>query len=250
MSERDAQGSKGRAMLDNLKRIRQPVTWAVLLIICASIVLGVVRLVLLLQGDTPLFDAFQAIGTSVISLALVLAQVALVCACLFVPPATRNAVLLAKLSAWVIAIGTLIQLVCLGLGLAASPNVFGVIMEVLGGLLDSTLKAVAAGALWVLVKGVKSGRLDLAPAPAVPEIVAAPEQPKTQPVWSADQASGTAWRSARDAASGARPDVGAAPEASVPGASAKAPGQGSDAVSEAKPEPRWKPRRNTGGDAG
>lgn len=248
MSERgDPQASKGRAMLDNLKRIRQPVTWAVLAIICASIVLGVVRLVLLVYGETPVFDAFQAIGSSIMSLALVLAQVALVCACLFVQPATRNAVRLAKLSAWVIAIGTLIQLICLGLGLAAALNAFGVIMEVLGGLLDITLKAVAAGALWVLVRGVKSGRLDL--APAVPEIAVTPEQPKTPPVWNPEQASGTAWRSARDAASGARPDVGAASDepaarASGPGT----PGEHPDAVTEARPEPRWKPRAGSGGD--
>ncbi|WP_410968607.1 hypothetical protein, partial [Salmonella sp. SAL4443] len=87
------------------------------------------------------FAAFQEIGQSIMNLSLVLALVGLVCACLFVPPATRHAVRLAKLSAWVIAIGTLLQLVCLLLGLAASANAFGVIMEILGGLLDVALKA-------------------------------------------------------------------------------------------------------------
>ncbi|MFT3861761.1 hypothetical protein [Micropruina sp.] len=219
-------------MLENLKRIRQPVTWAVLVIICVSLVLGVVRLTQLVFWEkTQVFAAFQEIGQSIMNLSLVLALVALVCTCLFIPPATRRAITLAKLSAWVVGIGTLLQLICLALGLAASANAFGVIMEILGGLLDVSLKAVAAGVLWVLVRGVKSGRLDL--APAVPPAVAAPEA-KAQPLWRADQATGTAWRSARDAASGARPDAGAVleePEAELPSA----------------PERTWRPRPREGG---
>ncbi len=234
MSERgETQASKGRAILDNMKRIRQPVTWAVLAIICASQILGVVRLVLLLvREQTPVFEAFQEIGVSIMSLSLVIVLVGLVSACLFVPPATRNAVLLARLSAWAIAIGTALQLVCLLMGVAASANAFGVIMEILGGLLDVALKAVAAGVLWVLVRGVRSGRLDL--APAVPEVAAAPEQPRTPPVWQPEQASGTAWRSARDAATGARPDVGATPSGD------------SEAPAEPKPESGWRPRSTPG----
>lgn len=228
MSERDTQASKGRAMLENLKRIRQPVTWAVLAIICAGQLLGVTRLVLLVVREhQPVFDAFQGIGQSIMSLSLVIALVGLVCACLFVPPATGSAVRLARLSAWAIAIGTLLQLISLVLGLAASANVFGLIMEVLGGLLDIVLKAVAAGVLWVLVRGVRSGRLDLAPAAVE---TSAPEPPTTAPVWQPEQASGTAWRSARDAASGARPDIGA-----VPSSDAGEPPA-------AKPGPRWRPR--------
>ncbi len=233
----ETQASKRRAILDNVKRIRQPVTWAVLVIICASQLLGIVRLVLLLVRErTPVFEAFQEIGMSIMSLSLVILLVGLVCACLFVPPATRNAILLARLSAWAIAVGTALQLVCLLMGVAASASAFGVIMEILGGLLDVALKAVAAGVLWVLVRGVRSGRLDLAPAPAVPE-VSAPEQPRTPPVWQPEQASGTAWRSARDAASGARPDIGAAPA------------DDSATSSEPKPESSWQ-RRPSSGESG
>lgn len=230
MSERgDAPVSRGRAILDNLKRIRQPVTWAVLAIICASQVLGLVRLLLLVFRErTPVFAAFQEIGSSIMSLSLVLALVGLVCACLFVPPATGNAVRLAKLSAWAIAIGTALQLVCLIMGLAASINVFGVIMEMLGGLLDVALKALAGGVLWVLVRGVRSGRLDMAPPGPEPTT---PERPRRPPVWRPEQASGAAWRSARDAASGARPDIGAA---SPDEASAGSP-------DEPAPGPRWRP---------
>jgi len=222
-------------MLENLKRIRQPVTWAVLAIICASLVLGVVRLTILVFWEkTQVFAAFQEIGSSIMSLSLVIALVLLVCACLFVPPATPKAIRLAKISAWLVAAGTLLQLICLILGLAASANAFGLIMEILGGVLDIALKAVAAGVLWVLVRGVKSGRLDL--APAVPEVASAPQPAKAQPVWRPEQATGTAWRSAREAATGARPDAGAASDQTEP----TQPGT--------SPDRQWKPRTREGGE--
>ncbi|HVK44893.1 MAG TPA: hypothetical protein VM429_08310 [Micropruina sp.] len=222
-------------MLENLKRIRQPVTWAVLVIIGASLVLGVVRLSILVFWDkTQVFAAFQEIGSSIMSLSLVIALVLLVCACLFVTPATPQAIRLAKLSAWMIGIGTALQLICLILGLAASANAFGLIMEILGGLLDIALKGVAAGVLWVLVRGVKSGRLDM--ASPVPEVEAPVQAPGTVPVWRPEQATGTAWRSARQAASGARPDAGAV----------------SDQSPESRPDPpaerQWKPRPRESGE--
>ena len=234
MSEPSEQATK-RSMLDNLKRIRQPVTWAVLVIICASQVLGIVRLTLLVFWEkTQVFAAFQEIGQSIMNLSLVIVLVALVCACLFIPPATSRAITLAKTSAWVVGIGTLLQLICLGLGLAASANAFGVIMEILGELLDIALKAVAAGVLWVLVRGVKSGRLDLAPSAA--SASSAPEAPENAPVWRAEQATGTAWRSAREAASGARPDAGAV---------ADQPSTEAPAIA---PERQWRPRPREDGE--
>lgn len=234
MSEPSEQATK-RSMLDNLKRIRQPVTWLVLVIICASQVLGIVRLTLLVFWEkTQVFAAFQEIGQSIMNLSLVIVLVALVCACLFIPPATTRAITLAKTSAWVVGIGTLLQLICLGLGLAASANAFGVIMEILGGLLDIALKAVAAGVLWVLVRGVKSGRLDMAPSAA--SASSAPEAPENAPVWRAEQATGTAWRSAREAASGARPDAGAV---------ADQPSTEAPAIA---PERQWRPRPREDGE--
>lgn len=235
MSDTDHPAAKKHTMLENLARIREHVTIAVLVIICASLVLGIVRLALLVFWDrTQVFAAFADIGSSIMNLSLVIALVALVCTCLFIQPTTPRAITLAKVSAWVVGIGTLLQLISLGLGLAASANAFGLIMEILGGLLDIALKALAAGVLWVIVKGVNSGRLDL--APAVPEVSASPETTKQQPVWRPDQATGTAWRSARDAASGARPDAGALPE--IPAAETPPPPS----------ERRWQPRAREDGE--
>ena len=45
-------------MIDNLKRIREPLTWAVIAIVAASLVLGIVRLVLLFQQSVPVPQTF------------------------------------------------------------------------------------------------------------------------------------------------------------------------------------------------
>ncbi len=191
-------------MLDKFKRIREPLTWVVLAGVAAGLVLGVVRLVLLLTWEkVPVFAAFQEIGMSLTNLALVIALIALICACLFMTPATPRATTLARLSAIVVGIGTLLQLVCMILGVAASANAFAVIMEILGGLLDVALKAVAAGVLWILHRGVDAGRLDLAPAPAASALE--PAKPTAAPVWQPDKATGTAWRTADEAAAGGVP---------------------------------------------
>jgi len=81
----------------------------------------------------------------------------------------------------------------------------GVAFEIIGGLLELILKALAAGALWVLSRGVNAGRIDTA-APA-PEVLAepAPETIAEVPtVWQRNEAAGAVWRTADEAATGAR----------------------------------------------
>lgn len=198
-------------MIENLKRIREPLAWAVIAIVAANIVLGLVELVIQLREAVPVFAAFQEIGASLMNMTLVLAVVALVCTCFFIAPATPRALLLTKVAAWVLTVGVLITLICSMLGVAASANVMGVIFEIVGGLLDLLLKGVAAGSLWVLLRGVDAGRIDTAepaPAPAAPVVDApavdapgAKELPAT--TWQRSEAAGAAWRTADDAASGA-----------------------------------------------
>lgn len=196
-----------RSVLENLKRIRQPVTWAVLGVLVANMVIQVVKFVYLVVFEqSGVFESFQEVGISILPLTLVLALIGLVCSCLFVTPATGRALGLAKLSAWVVTGGVIAQLVCLLLGVAASANGFAVVLEILGGLLDVILKSVAAGVLWVLHRGVGAGRIDMAP-PAPAEISPVSDTPTTPPVWRRDEAAGTAWRTANDAASGAAPSA-------------------------------------------
>ena len=148
-------------MIENLKRIREPLTWAVIAIVAANIVLGMVQLVLQLVADVPVPIAFAEIGASLMNVSLVLAVVVLVCVCFFIAPATRHALAVTKVAAWVLSIGAALTLVCWGLGIAASANTLAVVLEFLGGFLDLLIKALAAGSLWVLVRGVNAGRIDL-----------------------------------------------------------------------------------------
>ncbi len=193
-------------MIDNLKRIREPLTWAVIAVVAANIVLGIVHLVVQLQQSTPVYEAFQEIGSSLMNLTLVVAVVALVCTCFFIAPATRNALLVTRVAAGVLSVGVVLTLVCSALGVAASANPLGVAFEIVGTLLDLILKALAAGVLWVLMRGVNAGRIDTAAPAALPAPVEAePEATADVPtVWQRSEASGAVWRTADEAATGVR----------------------------------------------
>ncbi len=189
-------------MIDNLKRIREPLTWAVIAIVAANLVLGMVQLVLQLRQSMPVFAVFQEIGASLMNLTLVVVVVILVCTCFFISPATPHALLITRVAAWVLTVGVLLTLVCSMLGVVASANPFGVAFEIVGGLLDLILKGLAAGAVWVLMRGVNAGRIDTA-APAEPAVIETePETDEVPTVWQRSEATGTAWRTADEAATG------------------------------------------------
>lgn len=203
-------------MIENLKRIREPLTWAVIALLLANIVLGIVELVVQLQQSVPLFEAFQAIGGSLMNISLVIAVVALVCTCFFIAPATRHARAVTIVAAVVLSVGVLLTLVSYVLGAVSADNAFGKVVEILGGLLDLALKALAAGSLWVLLRGVSAGRIDTA-APAVPGTVDSPAElgeaaaagqtddasSGQSTTWARSEATGAVWRTADDAAAGA-----------------------------------------------
>lgn len=194
-------------MIDNLKRIREPLTWAVIAVVAANIVLGIVHLVVQLQQSEPVYAAFQEIGSSLMNPTLVVAVVALVCTCFFIAPATRHALLVTLVAAGVLSVGVLLTLVCSALGVAASANPLGVAFEIVGTLLDLILKALAAGVLWVLMRGVDAGRIDTAPPAALPAPVDAEPEAATEDVptvWQRSEATGAVWRTADEAATGVR----------------------------------------------
>ena len=193
-------------MIDNLKRIREPLTWAVIAVVAANIVLGIVHLVVQLQQSQPVYAAFQEIGSSLMNLTLVVAVVALVCTCFFIAPATPHALLVTRVAAGVLSVGVVLTLVCSALGVAASANPLGVAFEIVGTLLDLILKALAAGVLWVLMRGVNAGRIDTAAPAALPAAVETkPEATEDVPtVWQRSEATGAVWRTADEAATGVR----------------------------------------------
>jgi len=193
-------------MIDNLKRIREPLTWAVIAVVGANIVLRLVQLVLELQRSVPVFEAAQEIGGSLLNMTLVVALVALVCTCFFITPATNHALLVTRVAALVLTVGVVLTLVATLLGVVASANLLGVAFELIGGLLDLILKAVAAGALWVLARGVDAGRIDTAPAaePGILEPVPEAADEENPTVWKRGEAAGAVWRTADEAATGAK----------------------------------------------
>ena len=200
-------------MIENLMRLREPVTWIVIGVTAVSIVLAVVRFVLALTtGGATFSAAAQDVALGAMSLTLVIAVVALVIACVFhapVPGARR----IVPAAATVVTIGTLLTVVGALLGLPASAGALAVVLEFLGGLLDIVLKVVGAVTLWLIHRGMSAGRIAVAPAVAgagdaeLDAAASEPAEPQQQagPTWTPDAAAGTFWTSASDAASGAQP---------------------------------------------
>jgi hypothetical protein len=207
-------------MIENLKRIREPLAWAVIALVVANLGLGIAQLVLQLRQEVPVFEAFSAISGSLMNISLVIAVVALACLCFFIAPATRHARTVTLAAAWVLSVGVLLTAVAFGLGVVAAGTAVGVVLEIIGGLLDLLLKAVAAGALWVLLRGVSAGRIDTAPAlepPPEPAALPEPAVPEQRTTWGRGEAAGTVWRTADEAAAGA-PGSARMPAAGEPGA--------------------------------
>lgn len=199
-------------MIDQLKRFRELATWVVLAVLLAGMGLAVGQIVygLLVEGLT-VTRAFEAVSGKVMNLVVPILLIGLVLSCLFVAPATPRAQRLTKISAWLVTIGTALGLIFMIVGVAASATPFAMVMEVLGGLLDTVLKAVTAIVLWLLVRGLRAGRVTPATTALVDEPAELEEsrpapaeaQSVLAPVWQPEQAAGASWRTASDAASGA-----------------------------------------------
>ena len=89
-------------MIENIKRVREPFTWALVVVLLGGLVLGLTRIWLEVGSGMPLPDALQAIGGELMNLTVVFALVGLVCTCLFATPATRNALLVTRVAAAVV----------------------------------------------------------------------------------------------------------------------------------------------------
>ena len=190
-------------MIENIKRVREPFTWALVVVLLGGLVLGLTRIWLEVGSGMPLPDALQAIGGELMNLTVVFALVGLVCTCLFATPATRNALLVTRVAAAVVSLGALITMVANLVGLWAVPDTLAILMDLLGGLLDLILKVLAAWALWLLARGVKAGRIEPAPAALPADSESGPAQDRAPAVsWRREDAVGRAWGSAAEAASG------------------------------------------------
>jgi hypothetical protein len=198
-------------MIENLKRIREPLAWALIVLVVASMGLTGWRLVTGLdEPDATIFTVFSDAALSWLNMSIAIPLVIVVMLCVLITPMTRRARVVAWVAAIVLSVGVVLTLVSNLLGMWASAYSVGVVLDVLGGLFDLAFKALAAGSLWVLIRGVRAGQIET-PAPVVtggvldPEVTleggpAQPEQRST--TWSRTEASGTVWRTAAEAASG------------------------------------------------
>lgn len=196
-------------MVENFKRFRQPLTILLQLVIAAGMAISIVRLVVELTAEkAPVAAAFQDIANSVMPFSLVVVLAVFNWLCLFVAPATKDAVRLIRISTWLVTIGTILTLVATVLGLSASAGTFAVIMEFLGGLLDILLKTAVAVVLGVVSGAIRRGTMTPKPteveaAPAAPEaVVAEPEPEASAPSWRPAEATGAVWNTAEQAAAG------------------------------------------------
>jgi len=97
------------------------------------------------------------------------------------------------------------------------------------------LKVLATVVLWVIARGVSSGRL-VTPAPPVaarPELIGALTD-EAPPTWKPGEAAGSVWKTAADAAAGVGPDASAKP-ASLPAGVPGEPGAGAPASQDQVP---------------
>lgn len=223
-------------MVDNLKRFREPVAWAFILLIVGSMALSIARLVLAMTTESaPVFTAFQDIANNAMNLTLVALLIVMVCLCIFIAPPAVHVKALTRWSAIVVTLGTVLTIVATVLGLMGH-GVFSVVLELLGGILDIIIKIVACVVLWVIDRAVHLGRMAVErAAEAVPEVASAPVAVES-PVWQPGQATGSVWRTAAEAAAGS--DARAA----LPAASALPPSSaGSQADAVAAEPPRVTP---------
>lgn len=188
-------------MIENLKRLREPLTWVVLALVVAGMGLNVWRLVSAL-GAMPIPEAAQLVGGDWLNITVALLLAVLVLSCWLASPATPHAALLTKVAAIVLSVGVVLTALSVVFGMWASALGVGVVLDVLGGLLDVVFKGLVAGTLWVFLHGVRAGRIETAPTQVEQADTAGPVdgQPST---WSSDAAAGTVWWTAADAAAGA-----------------------------------------------
>jgi hypothetical protein len=195
-------------MIENLKRVREPLSWLAIGLTVLGMGLTVWRLVTALNEMT-VFAAFQEVGSGWLNISIALLLVVLVLSCSLVAPATPRALLLARVAATVLSVGVALTLISALMGMWASAAGIGVVLDVLGGLLDVAFKAITTGAIWVFLRGVKAGRIETASPSAVSPSAVEPAGPPgdavapTPTTWARNEAAGAVWWTAADAASGA-----------------------------------------------
>ena len=188
-------------MQENLKRIREPLAWVVVVALAGQLLALSTQLVWYVEGSSTPDIAFWAAQGMLLSWApFLLAAVAAVWAC-HAAPSSPRAVPLATTAAVVATIGVGLGIGLGGYAVAASPTPLDYLAGALMDLPAALLGVVAVVALWALARPVAGEAAAEAELPAQLEPAADDDRPA--PVWRREEAAGTVWRTADEAAAGA-----------------------------------------------
>lgn len=223
-------------VMSRLRQAREPIAWAMTVLCAGFTVVFLVDLCWSLGHDhASLFETARRLSGGSLGLAPLIVLVAAVLWCRLQAPPSPRARLVARVAAWVVAVGATFDLVLAFLALVHAPGgALGVGLGLVGSLLAVGVKVVAIVSL-TMVSRASSGEAEEAGAGPQPEPAAvgtgtvgdaastpgvesgaaevAPVEPgsgeepsadvEVPAVWSADTARGASWARAGDAASGA-----------------------------------------------
>ena len=209
--------------METLKRIREPLAWAMVAIAVLELVLVVARM-LWFSGDVVLYESGAGEAITVASYVLssqtidypVLIALALAVWGCAVDPATPRARPLALTAAWLATLIVAAPWIAIAMTLIASPPQssdaplqwdWWMLSSLFYPLVYTGVAAVATIALWALAirphdDAVDGGEPDEDAAPEAEEPTDEPEDGNPT-VWKPAEATGTVWRTADEAASGA-----------------------------------------------
>lgn len=198
--------------MGSLSRWRQPVAQVVLLVGLGYIVLSVVTVIrgVVSQNQT-LPTMARVVGGGSLTIPIIIVIVATALACSHLQPPTPRAHQILGWAGRLVALGALMELVLMILGLfSPRSNGIGTIFEVLGGLLSIAIKSAAAAVLFLARRTVPESAPVAQASASAPgqEIAVAPDQPDDASdtiaaSWRPEEAVGSVWTRAGDAATGA-----------------------------------------------
>lgn len=195
--------------MENLKRIREPLAWALITLSGLSLLMLILQFSMYLLDSEVIFGWVLGLQTVDYGLTFALVAVAWVCA---LAPAVPRARTIALVAAWVVALTTALPWAFAVLSLLTPAGWPAWISEwsswqlmgLLYPLVNTGVGVVAAIALWALARSPEPAEDDVDEETEPADQGAAVDEPAGDPtVWRSDQATGSVWRTADEAATGA-----------------------------------------------
>lgn len=235
--------------MENLKRIREPLAWALIAVTAAALLLNAIQLAAYLVEANPEVMVGWIFSLQTADYALLLGLVAVAAGCALAPVVPR-ARTIARVAAWLAALSVALPVGFAVFALLAWPVTWSiasssfspwVLVAMLYPLMNVTIGTLAAVALFALARPPReddAAAVEDGPGPADrAESSDDPADDDHPTVWKPAEASGTVWRTADEAAAG------------IPGARSLEPESGSRAAEWAQegtapePAPRddWRP---------